>query len=122
MQISHNSVRPEIGSLEFDDWLEKESLYCVFDESIASDDEYFSFWYEPSLKLDCELLSKVYEVGFKSSNMKDLNQLEIELQTLVGYWQANPKSRDLIRLLERASHLMEGIKTARELDANLLIS
>ena len=122
MQISHNSVRPEIGSLEFDDWLEKESLHCVFDESIASDDEYFSFWYEPSLKLDCELLSKVYEVGFKSSNMKDLNQLEIELQTLVGYWQANPKSRDLIRLLERASHLMEGIKTARELDANLLIS
>ena len=83
VQIPHDSVRPEIGSLEFDDWLEKESVYCVFDEPIAGDNEYFSSWHQPSLQLNCKLLSQVYQVGFKLSSLEDLKQLEIELQTLV---------------------------------------
>lgn len=46
-----------------DDWIERESSFTIYDESLESDSGFYNYWYVPARLNGLVLIENVYEHG-----------------------------------------------------------
>jgi hypothetical protein len=118
--IPHEVTTPPTDDTQHGLWLENENKYVTYDEPIASDGEFYTYWLQPANKLNLTRLSKVYKNGIVLHSQNELTEFEIEVDSLREYWLKNIPEENFegnvqnARLEERIIILKSAILKARK--------